>query len=71
MRKGRITLAGVAATGLDRAMLAQAMMGESPPPVARAARRPGAVRLAVRGLAVRRADGSRSVDGVSLSLAVR
>ena len=68
MRKGRITLAGVAATGLDRAMLAQAMMGESPPPVARAARRPGAVRLAVRGLAVRRANGSRSVDGVSLSL---
>ena len=61
MRKGRITLAGVPAAASTGQCCAQAMMGESPPPVARAARRPGAVRLAVRR--ARRATGGRLAGG--------
>ena len=68
MRKGRMTLAAAPAKGLDQVMLAQAMMGESPPPPPRSARRFGDVRLDVQGLAVRRGDGSRAVDDVCLAL---
>ncbi|MFO1069741.1 MAG: ATP-binding cassette domain-containing protein [Geminicoccaceae bacterium] len=68
MRAGRMVVAGRPAAGMDAAALAQAMVGEAPPPPRRGGRTPGPVRLEVEDLRVVRADGVAAVDGVGLAV---